>query len=298
MLLSPAGADGTVPPALACRVGRLVHSSMQHAESSRLIRQELSGHDPEKKIWQASALASLCTATAFAQARSLLEQVVDGAPAHATAWARLAGLNSLDALLRLSGDWHPGRSGEYLAQAATAVLLDPGNPAAFHALSTAHRSAGNVDSALACAMHAVDIAPSNWRSWQALAEAQQACRDRKGAWRSIRIALNGQACPPPSLHAACASILWTLEQPPAALVAADRALAAAPHCWPAQLVRLLCLHAPGREQATADQAAAIRREFPRLTMRAMAERCACSVPGLQPGIVEAALSCGMPMPAL
>jgi DNA-binding winged helix-turn-helix (wHTH) protein/tetratricopeptide (TPR) repeat protein len=283
-----------VRDALVRKIGGVVSTHSQHIESLRAMNQLSPPPDVYGQLWKASALLTQFTANGTKDARALLEKAVQMHPDHSPAWAWLGYLNSLDAFMRITGEWHPGRSREYMAQAAKALALDPGNATACRALSIGYRANRNFDAALDAAQRGVEMAPSNAQCLHMLAEAHCALGDASAALISIESALDLYPCPPAWVYAGYGCALWANARLPEALAAANSGLAELPHYWPARLVRLYTLHELGRKRSASREASIIRSQVPRLTTTGVVNYWQDSAEDLRARALDGALSSGIP----
>lgn len=280
--------------ALVSKIGGSIHTRSQHMESRRMISSLSPPLDSYGRIWKASALLTQFSNAATREARFLLEDAVKAHPGHSSGWAWLGYLNALDAIMRITGEWHPGRFREYMDQITTALALDPENATACRALSIGYRAVRNFDEALAAAQRGVDVAPSNPHCLQVLAEAQCAVGDTVSAMLSIENALDLHPYPPAWVYAIYAYALWSAGRLTDALAAANNGLAELPHYWPARLVKIYTLHEIGAKHDAIREGLVIRQQLPRLTATAVLKYWADSATELRARAVDAALLTGIP----
>jgi DNA-binding winged helix-turn-helix (wHTH) protein/tetratricopeptide (TPR) repeat protein len=285
---------GQVRDALVRKISGSVYTRSQHMELRRALSKPALSVDAYAQIWRAAALITQFTGAATREARELLQQVTKKDPHYAPGWAWLAELNALDAIMQLTGDWHPGRSQEYISQAARALALDPENSTACRALSIAYRAEKNFEAALGAAQRGVDVAPSSPHCLQVLAEVQCAAGDVGAALHNIMSALDLDPYPPPWVYEAFGRILWANNRLEEAVAAADKALAELPHYWLARVTRLCALHELGQSESAKQEAQTILRQMPRVSTTAIINYWKYTATDLRARTLDAALSSGVP----
>jgi TolB-like protein/tetratricopeptide (TPR) repeat protein len=290
----PVSALADIRDRLVRKIGGFIHTRSQHMEARRIVSGSSAPLDAYAQIWKACGLLTQFRAPATKEARSLLEQAVQTHPGHSAGWAWLGCLNALDAIMRITGEWHPGRSPEYMGQITKALSLDPENATACRALSIAYRAERNFEAALAAGYRGVEVAPSNAHCLLALAEAQCAAGDTRAALGTAEDALDLHPYPPAWVYTIYSCSLWAEGRLHDALAAADNGLAELPHYWPARLIRLYALYELEERKRAREEALIILHEVPRLSTTALVNYWADTAQHVRTRVFKAGAAAGIP----
>jgi tetratricopeptide (TPR) repeat protein len=181
-----------------------------------------------------------------------------------------------------------------MGQIIKALSLDPENATACRALSTAHRAERNFEAALAAGYRGVEVAPSNAHCLLALAEAQCAAGDTRGALRSAENALDLHPYPPAWVYTVYGCSLWAEGRLHDASAAADNGLAELPHYWPARVIRLYALYELEDRKRAREEALIILHEVPRLSTTALVNYWADTAQHVRTRVFKAGVAAGIP----
>jgi len=276
------------------RICASVHATSQYMDTRRALGQPARSLDIYGQLWRAIGLMAPFTPQATVEARALLEQALKVEENYAPAWAWLAHLNAMDAMMRTTGEWHPGRAAEYMGQARRALAIDADNPTAYRALSLAFRASGEFDAALGAARRAMELSPANSHCMQTLSEVQCAVGDVQQALAGIENAMELHPYPPAWVSAVHGLALWACHRCEDALAAADEGIAELPHYWPARVVRMYALHELGERTALANEGAAVLQLVPKMSALALTSYWQNTAIALRSRVSAAALEAGIP----
>lgn len=280
--------------ALVQRIAGTLHSRLRQTEERRVLARPPKTLDVYTMTLRAIALKHRFSAGPMREARALLEQAIAIDAGYAPAWLYLAMSNGLDSLLRLTGEWHPGRYPEMLAQARRAIELDPQLPAAWLALAIVHVEGRRFDDARAAATRCIELGPNDADCLMYLALVEARSGRAAAAVRHIESALDLAPIAPPYMRSAQAQVMWSAGRWDDGLRAADDCLAMAPRFLPCRRHRLLALVELGRLDAARDEARAIRAAFPHVSTDWFLDAFADDAAALRTRAVKAAAAAGIP----
>lgn len=244
----------TTRDALAQRMAGTLHSRLRQTEEWRALVRPPRTLDVYAMTLRALALKHQFRPEATREARKLLERAIAIDPEYAPAWLYLGMLNGIDSLLGLTGEWHPGRYGEMLAQSRRAIELDPQLPAAWFGLALVHVEGRRYDEALAAMQRCVELGPSDADCHMYLAVVQARLGQGPEALASIDRALDLSPIVPSYMNAAHSRVLWVNRRLEESLRAADQCLGKAPRYLVCHLYRVLALAELGRTENARDAA--------------------------------------------
>ncbi|WP_298832438.1 winged helix-turn-helix domain-containing protein [uncultured Piscinibacter sp.] len=279
--------------ALAQRVAGTLHSRLRQSEERRVLARPPKTLDVYTMTLRALALKHQFRPDATREARQLLERAIEIDPDYAPAWLYLGMLNGLDSLLRLTGEWHPGRYDEMLAQSRRAVELDPQLPAAWFSLALVHVEGGRLQEALAAMRRCVALGPGDADCHMYLAVVQSRLGQGSDALASIERALELSPIVPAYMNAAHARVLWVNRRLEDALRPAETCLDQAPRYVVCRMYRLLALSELGRAADAAEEARRLGGMLPGITTANFAEKN-LEVESLRSRAVAAARAAGIP----
>lgn len=283
--------------ALVQRIAGTLHSRLRQTEERRALTRPPKSLDVYTMTLRAIALKHQFRPDATREARRLLEQAIATDPDYAPAWLYLGMLNGIDSLLRLTGDWHPGRYDEMLAQARRAIELDPRLPAAYHGLALVHVEGRRFDDALAAAQRCADLGPGDADCLMYLGVLQARTGQPLPAAVNVDKALDLSPIPPVYLHSIHSQVLWANGRLDEALRAADECLTQAPRYLICRRYRLLALAELARTDEARQEAVRIREQIPVLTTAWFLDVYADRAEGLRARVAQAAMSVGIaPVP--
>jgi adenylate cyclase len=228
------------------------------------------------------------------EARGLLTRALEQDPQYAPAWMMLSFVNSIDSLQRLTGEWHPGRYDEMVAQARRAVELDPQLPWAHLALSVAHFAGRRFGEARVAALRCAELGPNDAECQMFLAMVEVRLGLGAEAVEHIGRALDLSPIPPAYTLASLASVMWSVGRLEEALAAADDCLAKAPRHLGCRRFRMLALVELGRMDEARTEAAMVRAQFPSSSLESFKDLYADEATVLRARVVAAATAAGIP----
>ena len=247
---------------LVRRIAGSVHSRLRQSEERRALARPPKNLDVYAMTLRAVALKHRFQPDATREARSLLEKAIASDPDYAPAWLYLAMVNALDSLLRLTGEWHPGRYGEMILQAQRAIELDPQLPMAYFALALAQAEGRQFEAALGNAQRCAALGPGDADCMQYIAAIQIRMGRGGPALARIEQAIDLSPIPPPWIHVSHAGALWLQQRNEEAVRAADECLQQAPRYLGCRRFRLVALAELGRLDEARQEGVRIRDQFP------------------------------------
>lgn len=249
---------------LVRRIAGSVHSRLRQSEERRALAlaRPPKNLDVYAMTLRAVALKHRFQPDATREARSLLEKAIASDPDYAPAWLYLAMVNALDSLLRLTGEWHPGRYEEMILQAQRAIELDPQLPMAYFALALAQAEGRQFEAALGNAQHCAALGPGDADCMQYIAAIQIRMGRGGPALAQIEQAIDLSPIPPPWIHVSHAGALWLQQRNEEAVRAADECLQQAPRYLGCRRFRLVALAELGRLDEARQEAVRIRDLLP------------------------------------
>lgn len=250
--------------ALVQRVAGTLHSRLRQTEERRVIARPPKNLDVYTMTLRAVALKHQFRPEATREARQLLERAIRLDPEYAPAWLYLGMVNATDSLLRLTGEWHPGRYEEMLAQARRAIELDPQLPAAYLALAVAHVEGGRLHDALAAMQRCVALGPGDADCHMFLAVVQARLGLGPESLASIERALDVSPIVPTYIYAVHGRVLWVNRRLEESLQAANACLDKAPRYLVCRLHRVLALAELGQVGNAREEARVLERMLPGL----------------------------------
>lgn len=279
---------------LVQRIAGTLHSRLRQSEERRAIARPPKTLDVYTMTLRAIALKHQFRPDATREARRLLERAIAIDPEYAPAWLYLGMLNGIDSLLRLTGEWHPGRYEEMLAASRRAIELDPQLPAAWFSLALVHVEGRRFRDALAAATRCVELGPNDADCLMYLALVQARAGLPAPAVGHIEHALDLSPIPPSYMQSAHAQVMWANGRLEDTVRVADDCLAKAPRHLVCRRHRMLALADLGRlEDARAD-AAVIRSQFPGATLTWVLDAFADDATALRTRAAAAAAAAGIP----
>lgn len=280
--------------ALVQRIAGTLHSRLRQTEERRALTRPPKSLDVYTMTLRAIALKHQFRPEATREARRLLEQAIATDPDYAPAWLYLGMLNGIDSLLRLTGDWHPGRYEEMLVPSRRAIEIDPSLPAAWFGLALVHVEGRRFDDALAAARRCVELGPNDADCLMYLALVEARTGRAADAVAHIQRALDLSPIPPSYMQSAHAQAMWTAGRLPEALQAADDCLAQSPRHLVCRRHRMLALGELGRLDGARADVATIRQQFPAVSLAWVADAFADQATALRARAAAAAAAAGIP----
>ena len=282
--------------ALVQRIAGTLHSRLRQTEERRALLRPPKTLDVYTMTLRAIALKHQFRPDATREARRLLEQAIAIDPEYAPAWLYLGMLNGIDSLLRLTGEWHPGRYAEMLAQSRRAIELDPQLPAAWFGLALVHVEGRRFSDALAAATRCVELGPNDADCLMYLALVEARIGRAAAAVGHIERALDLSPIAPSYLQSAQAQAMWSAGRLDDALRATDDCTAKSPRHLACRRHRMLTLAELGRLDEARAEAAIIRAQFPAASLAWIADAFADEATALRKRAVAAATAAGIPEP--
>jgi TolB-like protein/DNA-binding winged helix-turn-helix (wHTH) protein len=279
---------------LVWRIAGTLHSRLRQTEERRALAYPPVNLDAYAMTLRAVALKHRFEPDATREARRLLEKAIASDPGYAPAWLYLAMVNALDSLLRLTGEWHPGRADEMIAQAQRAIALDPQLPAAYFALALAQVEARQFEPALDSAQRCAALGPADADCLQYISAILVRMGRGEPALASIERSLDLSPIPPPWLHSAHTGALWVVGRNEEAVRAADECLQKAPRYLLCRRFRLVALTELGHLDEAREEAASIRAQFPAADVAWMESHFTGDAIEARRRFAAAALAAGMP----
>jgi serine/threonine-protein kinase len=206
-------------------------------------------------------------------------------------------VNGLDSLLRLTGEWNPGRYDEMAAQARRAIELDPQLPAAHFALALAHVEGRRFAEARAAARRCVELGPSDADCLMFLATIEARMGLGAEAVEHAAHALELTPIPPAHVLAPLAGVLWSAGRLDEAVAAVDDCLAKAPRYLICRRYRMVALVELGRLDEARAEVGAIRAQYPAASMAWVTGFLADEATALRARAAAAATAAGIPAAA-
>lgn len=279
--------------ALVQRIAGTLHTRLRQTEERRVIARPPKTLDVYTMTLRAIALKHQFHPEATREARRLLEQAIAIDPQYAPAWLYLGMLNGIDALQQLTGEWHPGRYAEMLAQSRRAIELDSQLPAAYFGLALVHVVGSQFDVALAAMQRCVELGPNDADCLMYLAVVQSRMGMGVQAQLSIERALDLNPLPPAYVDAAYAQVLWANRRLDEALRVANECIDKVPHYLVCRRVRLQSLVELARTAEAREEAGAILRQFPAAKAEWFGSVYADRASDLRERAVNAAIAAGL-----
>jgi TolB-like protein/DNA-binding winged helix-turn-helix (wHTH) protein len=228
------------------------------------------------------------------EARRFFEQALASDPNYAQAWVFLGMTNTIDAGLRLTGDWSPARMPEVLAQVERAVALAPELPIAYVALSQAQSVARDFRGALASAERCMQLSPNDADCLYIIGKAEMELGDSEPAARHMAQAFDRNPLPPAYLPSFYATALWASRRYEEALRATEDCLLKAPDVWRCRQDRIAALVELGRLPEAKKEAQALMERVPKMTAARFGQVFADSAVDLRERRIAAAEAAGKP----
>jgi len=280
---------------LVRRIAGSLHSKLRLSEERRALARPPKTLDVYAMTLRAIALKHQFRPQAAREARQLLEQAIAIDPEYAPAWLYLGMLNGLDSLLRLTGEWHPGRYREMLAQSQRAIQLDPQLPAAYVGLAVVHLHGGRqFSAALAAAQRCVELGPSDADCLMMLSIVQSRIGQAETAMQNMDKALDLSPIPPVYMNSPHALALWVNRRLDEAVRVADDCIEKAPRELGCRRLRMLALAELGRLDEARQEAAWILAQLPTVTSAWFVDMYADDANSLRARATAAALAAGIP----
>lgn len=280
--------------ALVQRIAGTLHSRLRQTEERRAIARPPKTLDVYTMTLRAIALKHQFRPDATREARLLLERAVAIDPEYAPAWLYLGMLNGIDSLLRLTGDWHPGRYAEMLAQSRRAIELDPQLPAAWFSLALVHVEGRRFRDALAAATRCVELGPNDADCLMYLALVEARAGLPAPAVGHIERALDLSPITPSYMQSAHAQVMWANGRLEDTVRAADDCLAKAPRHLVCRRHRMLALAELDRLEEARGETEVIRAQFPAATLAWILDAFADDATALRTRAAAAAAAAGIP----
>ena len=234
-------------------------------------------------------------AVGMRKARVLLEQALQIDDSYAPAWVYLGMTNTIDAALRLTGEWPAARLPEVLVQVNRAIALQPDLPVAYVALSQVQAVLRNHDAALAAAQHCMKLSPNDADCFYILGKAQLDLGQVPAAVQNLSQAMDRNPLAPAYLAAFYATALWADGRLTEAVRVADQCLALAPTFWRCRQDRLAALVELGRLPEAREEATRLISALPAITTRQFNSVFADSAAALRDRRRAAAAQAGIPV---
>lgn len=280
--------------ALVQRIAGTLHSRLRQTEERRALTRPPKSLDVYTMTLRAIALKHQFRPEATREARRLLEQAITIDADYAPAWLYLGMLNGIDSLLRLTGEWHPGRYEEMLAQSRRAIEIDPSLPAAWFGLAVVHVEGRRFGDALTAATRCVELGPNDADCLMYLALVEARTGRAADAATHIDRALDLSPIPPSYMQSAHAQAMWVAQRLPESLQAADACTAKSPRHVVCRRHRMLALAELGRLDEARAEAAMIRSQVPTASLAWVADAFADEASELRARAVAAAAAAGIP----
>lgn len=281
--------------ALVARISGTLQSKVRNTEERSALAQPPKSLDVYILTQHGKSMMERYSAQGMRDARRFLEQAVAIDPGYALAWVFLGMTNTIDAGLRLTGDWHPGRIGEALAQIERAVTLDPELPIAYVALSQAQAIARNYEAALASAERCMQLSPNDPDCLYIVGKAQLEIGRPEAAVLSMEQALDRNPIPPAYLPAFYATALWANRRYEEAIRVADDCLLRAPDFWRCRQDRIAALVELGRMTEARQEAAHLMGRVPQMRAQRFGRVFADAAAPLRDRRFAAARAAGVPL---
>jgi TolB-like protein/DNA-binding winged helix-turn-helix (wHTH) protein len=276
------------------RIAGSVQSRMVDTEKRKVLARAPASLDVYEMTLRALALKHQFNPDATREARRLLTQAIEQDPQYAPGWLVLSMVNSIDSLLKLTGEWHPGRYDEMAAQARRAIELDPQLPSASFALALAHVEGRRFAEARVAARRCTELGPSDADCLAYLGAVEARMGLGAEAVAHVSHALELTPIPPAHVLAPVTAALLGVGRPSEALAAVDNCLAAAPHYLICRRHRLVTLVELGRVDEARAEAAAIRARFPAVSTDWFREFYADEAAAARARAAAAAAAAGIP----
>ena len=276
--------------ALVRRIAGTVHSKMRQTEERAALARPPKTLDVYSMTLRAIALKHQFNPVATREARALLHKAIEIDPDYAPARLYLGMLNAIDSSIRLTGEWHPGRVPEMLAEIRRAIQLDPNLPAAHFAEAIALYEAREFDAALASMERCVELGPNDADCWFYLARTQLSLGRVADAIGGVDQALELNPLPPPYIRLSLAETRWAARRYEESIREADACLGMAPRHVNCRQHRLAALVESGRLETAHHDAATLLEQAPAMTTDRFKEYFADSAVDLQRRYVAAAMA--------
>jgi TolB-like protein/DNA-binding winged helix-turn-helix (wHTH) protein len=280
----------------AARVGS-DQTRLHRTEERRTLTRPPKTMDAYTLTQRGNEVSQRYNAPAIVEARRLLEQALAIDPDYARAWVFLGIANTIDAGLRLTGEWNLSRMPEVIAQVQRAITLEPDLPIAYVALSQAQGLARDFDAALAAAQRCIELAPNDADCLYIMGKASTDWGQVETAVQYMEQALDLNPVPPIFLPAFYATALWGIHRPDAALRATEDCLARAPDFWRCRKDRIVSLVELGRLAEAQTETSTLLAQVPTMTAERFGTDFADSAVALRERRVAEAIAAGVPSAA-
>jgi TolB-like protein/Tfp pilus assembly protein PilF len=284
--------------ALVQRIAGTLHTRLRQTEERRMLARPPRTLDVYTMTLRAIALKHQFRPEATREARLLLEQAIAIDPQYAPAWLYLGMLNGIDSAQQLTGEWHPGRYEEMLAQSRRAIELDPQLPAAYFGLALVHVEGRRFDAALSAMQRCLELGPNDADCLMYLAVVQSRMGLGAQAQDSIDRALDLNPLPPVYVNAVHAQVLWANRRLDEALRVASECIDKAPRYLVCRRVKLQSLVELARLAEAREEGRAILRQTPAATAEWFESHYAEQAIELRGRAMNAAMAAGLTAGAL
>ncbi len=286
---------GAAQLALVGRIAGTLQSRLRQTEERRALALPPKTLDVFVLTERGRVSMQRYDAAGMREARVLLAQALQIDAGYAPAWAYLGMTNTVDAGLRLTGEWTTARLPEVLVQVNRAIALQSDLPIAYVALSQAQALARNHDAALAAAQRCMELSPNDADCFYILGKAQLDIGQVSAAVQNLAQAMDRNPLAPAYLPAFYATALWADGRLTDAVRVADQCLALAPTFWRCRQDRLAALVELARLPEAREEAARLMAALPAITTRQFNSVFADSAAALRDRRRAAAVQAGIPV---
>jgi adenylate cyclase len=254
--------------ALVRRIAGTLHATMVGNEEARALRRPPGSLDVYATALRALALKHRFTPADNAEARRLLERVVELDPGYAPGWVYLGMVNSTDYILQFSGPPRREMLVQAIEQLERGVALDPSLSAGYFGLTFTYSSAGRGADAIDAGRRCVALAPSDSECAMYLAFHLMfaGAVDEAHAHMQRGIAMNPQ--PPAYIRNVQGNVLWAVGRLDEAAEVFAACLRRSPGFMPCRAWRVLTLAEAGRVDEALAELPELRRRFHGASMEA------------------------------
>jgi TolB-like protein/DNA-binding winged helix-turn-helix (wHTH) protein len=251
--------------ALASRIAGTLLSRVQRTEAERALARPPKSFDAVVLTEHGKAQLLRYDADGMRRARSFFDRALALDAEFAPAWAWLGMANTVDAGLRLTGEWTLARLPEIESQVRKAIALDPELAMGWVALAQVKAFARDYDAALAAAQRCFDVSPNGADCFYVMGKAQLETGDAPRGARTLQEAMDRNPLPPSAYSAFYATALWGSGRLSESVHVADECLTRAPEFWRCRQDRIAALVELGRLDEARLEAQRLMARVPKMT---------------------------------
>jgi TolB-like protein/DNA-binding winged helix-turn-helix (wHTH) protein/tetratricopeptide (TPR) repeat protein len=264
---------------LVTRIATTLHSSVRRREETLALQRPPASLDAYEWSIRALSLKHRLSPEANAEARQLLERVVEHDPGYAPAWAYLGMVEGLDWINAFSGPRRPETLARAVAHLERAVALDPRLSAPHLGLSFVLVHAGRQADAVQAGRRCRALSPSDAECLMFLAAALVFVGETAEAALMAERAMALTPLAPSYVHNFHGLVQWAGGRIAESIESMDTCLRQTPRFVPCRSTRMLALAESGRmDEARADLAVLRAAGLPMAVIEAQGVRLFADTP--------------------